>query len=98
MGAVSSVLVERAKTHGSYTSNASVAQYLRLYWRQSPHWDTMPVEHREALDQFATKLSRILSGQSSFKDHWDDIAGYATLAANAPISYDDRQLANQKGQ
>ena len=31
----------------------------------------------------ALKLSRILSGQSNFKDHWDDIAGYAKLASEA---------------
>jgi len=29
----------------------------------------------------ALKLSRILSGQADFKDHWDDIAGYAKLAS-----------------
>ena len=31
----------------------------------------------------ALKLSRILSGQSNFKDHWDDIAGYAKLGSEA---------------
>jgi hypothetical protein len=41
----------------------------------------MPLEHREALDQFAGKLSRILSGQSMFRDHFLDVAGYASLAA-----------------
>ena len=31
----------------------------------------------------ALKLSRILSGQANFKDHWDDISGYAKLASEA---------------
>jgi hypothetical protein len=39
--------------------------------------------HREALDMIALKLSRILSGQANFKDHWDDIAGYAKLGSEA---------------
>jgi hypothetical protein len=31
----------------------------------------------------ALKLSRILSGQANFKDHWNDIAGYAKLGSEA---------------
>ena len=40
-------------------------------------------EQIEALDMIALKLSRILSGQANFRDHWDDIAGYAKLASEA---------------
>ena len=77
------LLSERGTTHGSFTDNAHYAQRLRELWRSSPAWTSMPKEHREALDQMAGKFSRILSGQSSFRDHFDDIAGYATLAAEA---------------
>lgn len=58
-------------------------QLLREVWRNSKHWSTMPIEHREALDMIACKLSRILSGQSNFHDHWLDISGYAELARKA---------------
>ncbi len=45
------------------------------------------------MDHIAGKLSRILSGQPGFDDHWRDIAGYATLAVETMReSYDDRQL------
>jgi len=77
------LLTERGTTHGSFTDNARYAQRLRAFWRTSPAWESMPDEHREALDQIAGKLSRILSGQSTFRDHFDDIAGYSVLAANA---------------
>lgn len=77
------VLSERATTHGSYKDNAMHAQVLRNIWRSSAHWAAMPVEHRESLDMIACKLSRILSGQSSFEDHWIDISGYAELARKA---------------
>ena len=29
----------------------------------------------------ACKIARILSGDPNWRDHWDDIAGYATLVA-----------------
>ena len=74
------LLSERGTTHGSFTDNAEFGQQIRGLCRNSKHWDAMPVEHREALDMIACKVSRILSGQSIFADHWDDIAGYAQLA------------------
>jgi hypothetical protein len=79
------VLNERQTTHGSFSDNARVGQCLRNMWRSSKHWASMPVEHCEALDMIACKLSRILSGQSSFSDHWMDIAGYAELARKACV-------------
>jgi hypothetical protein len=79
--ATESILQERKKTHGSFAMNATISQGLKGVFRvgDSP----VKVEHREALDMIALKLSRILSGQADFKDHWDDIAGYARLGSNA---------------
>lgn len=80
------LLIERGQTHGSFTENAVIAQTLRLVFRRRPEvWEAMPVEHREALDMIATKLSRILSGQSTFLGHWEDVAGYAELAMKACV-------------
>lgn len=77
------LLSERGQTHGSFASNAHYGQQLRQLYRTSRHWEWMPPEHREALDMMATKISRILSGQSTFRDHWSDLAGYAKLAEDA---------------
>jgi hypothetical protein len=77
------ILAERQTTHGEFSDNARVAQRLRAFWRQQPTWESIPEQQREALDQMAGKLSRIFSGQPHFKDHWDDISGYATLASKA---------------
>lgn len=81
MSDIDVVLQERKKTHGSFEQNASISQGLKGIFRigESP----VKVVHREALDMIALKLSRILSGQADYKDHWDDIAGYAKLASNA---------------
>lgn len=77
------LLSERQTTHGDFTDNARNGQMLREAFRSSPRWQDMPAIHREALDQIAGKLSRILSGQSTYMDHWNDIAGYAELAKMA---------------
>jgi hypothetical protein len=77
------LLNQRGTTHGSFELNAEVSQRIKgLYDHYDPQRNLCDV-HREALDVIALKLSRILSGQASFKDHWDDIAGYATLASRA---------------
>lgn len=76
--ATSALLAERGKTHGSFVRNAEVSQQLKgifLLYGVDLH-----AVHKEALDMIALKISRILSGQGGYADHWDDIAGYATLA------------------
>lgn len=77
------LLAERQTTHGDFTDNARNGQGLREFFRGSPRWAEMDPIHREALDMIAGKLSRILSGQASYDDHWKDISGYATLALMA---------------
>lgn len=78
------ILVEREKTHGSFGMNAHFSQNLKsIMQSDATGYGSMCVEHREALDMIALKISRILSGQANFNDHWDDIAGYAKLASKA---------------
>ena len=75
------LLQEREKTHGSFHTNARIAQALKIIFHENIEPCGFRDVHREALDMIALKLSRILSGQANFKDHWDDIAGYAKLAS-----------------
>lgn len=84
------ILTEREKTHGSFAKNAKYSQHLKNVFRNlegpfvgESSYRKLSSVHREALDMIALKLSRILSGQADFKDHWDDIAGYAKLASEA---------------
>lgn len=74
------LLVERGKTHGRFEDTAAVGQALRNMYRGRPGWGQLTDMQREALDMIAGKISRILSGQGGFRDHWDDIAGYAKIA------------------
>ena len=72
------LLVTRGNTHGSFAKNASISQQLKAIFNA----DDLTDVQREALDQIALKLSRILSGKADFDDHWDDIAGYAKLVSD----------------
>lgn len=77
------LLNERQTTHGDFSQNAIYGQELRSLFRSSPLWVNMPPMQREALDNIATKFSRILSGQADFAGHWEDVEGYARLARQA---------------
>lgn len=75
---IEALLAERGKTHGDYTDHATITQAIKnaMYVYYSPkHSATM----RESMEMIAHKLGRILAGDPDFRDHWQDIAGYATL-------------------
>lgn len=78
-----SILNEREKTHGPFSYNAQKSQEIKDLFKKSAYWDDFRPEHKEALDMIALKLSRILSGQADYFDHWKDISGYASLAEEA---------------
>lgn len=77
------ILKERGSRYGSFRDNAELAQGLKELIR---HWAISRAigdEQMEALDMIALKISRIVTGDSTYVDNWDDIAGYATLVANS---------------
>lgn len=80
MTSTESLLTERGKTHGSFTKNAAVSQGIKRLLRSEHGWTSLTDVQREAVDMICCKLSRIMSGQGGFQDHWSDISGYASLA------------------
>ena len=77
------LLQQRETTHGPFKDSAEFSQALKFLFRNQTSWLRMDVRQKEALDQISIKLGRIFSGRASFKDHWDDVAGYAKLGAEA---------------
>lgn len=76
------LLIEREKTHGSFSNNARM--WARLC--SAINSDTqMKPEQRLALSMIFLKISR-MHEQPMHKDHWDDIAGYAKLGAEACLN------------
>ena len=76
------LLNERGKTHGNFKDHAVITQKLKKIMTEGARWDTLSAVQKESLEMIQHKIGRILSGNSSFKDHWDDIAGYAKLVAD----------------
>jgi hypothetical protein len=76
------ILAQRGKTHGDYSDHALVTQNLKSQMQLGKNWDDLNPEQKEALEMIQHKVGRILSGNPNFRDHWDDIAGYARLVAD----------------
>jgi hypothetical protein len=74
------LLQERAKTHGDFTRHAEITQKLKLVFFDNKE-PTLTYAQCEAVDMIFHKLGRIGAGDPNFRDHWDDIAGYARLVA-----------------
>ena len=77
------MLEQRERTHGSFTQNARLSQSFKSAMRATPGWATLNETQRESLEMIALKLSRILSGDANFDDHWADVSGYATLVVES---------------
>lgn len=77
---IDQTLTERNSTHGDFTENARISQELKIWFVRQPGYNSLTYVQREAFDQFAIKMARILSGGGNILDNWHDIAGYATLA------------------
>lgn len=75
------LLKERGKTHGDFEDHAWVTQCIKQVMHDSPNWRRLNSVMKEALEMNAHKIGRILSGDPEHQDHWDDIAGYATLVS-----------------
>lgn len=99
MDATAELLAERKQTHGEYRDDARAAMRLkdnladeinrRVVRGQAPLIDIQ----RHALDMILHKIARIVTGDAWFKDHWDDIQGYAKLVADRiePLNDEVRQ-------
>ena len=80
-GSIDRLIRDRATTHGDFTDVSRVAQDIKSIMTSSKGWPKLRSAQRESLEVIATKIGRILGGDPTHKDHWDDIAGYAELVA-----------------
>ena len=78
---IDAILAEREKTHGSFAVHANCTQTLEDTFYSFKEEDHFTAVQLEALHMIFHKLGRIAAGSPHFQDHWDDIAGYATLVS-----------------
>lgn len=76
---IENTLAERGSRYGSFEGHAEITQNIKQAMIQSPNWQTLANDQREALEMVAHKIGRILNGSPTYIDSWHDIAGYATL-------------------
>lgn len=81
---VDSILDQRADTYGRFYDLAQVATQLRNVMLDGLAIREKVIEpdQEEALCMIASKLARIINGDSNHIDSWRDIAGYAQLCAD----------------
>lgn len=80
------MLEERQKTHGEFSSHAAITQALKAVVHNRKSWGSLSADKKESIDMILHKIGRVLNGNAETKDHWDDIAGYATLVANRVVT------------
>ena len=73
------ILFDREQTHGAFREVAGYSQAIKTLMRSSRNWQRLDVAQAQALEVVADKVARILCGDPSFPDHWQDGAGYFEL-------------------
>lgn len=76
---VDATLAERGSRYGSFTGHARITQNLKRAMQDSPNWDKLDDDQKEALEMAAHKIGRILNGDPNYADSWHDIIGYVRL-------------------
>lgn len=83
---IQAILDERGSRYGSFLDNARISQELyttvvneNVDRSLNRNQSTLQTYQLEALKMICHKIARILSGDPSYADNWDDIAGYAQL-------------------
>ena len=79
MSITDQILNDREQTHGAFREVAGYSQAIKQLMRTSRNWNRLDVAQAQALEVIADKVARILCGDPSFPDHWQDGAGYFEL-------------------
>lgn len=82
MATIEDTLRERGGNYGTFASHARISQNIIRAFKDSPNWESLDDDMREALHIIANKIGRILNGKPDFHDSWHDIVGYAKLVAD----------------
>ena len=79
---VEEILSERGKEYGEFEEHARITQNIKAAYKDSPNWNSLSPAMKESLEMNAHKVGRILNGNMSNKDSWQDIEGYTKLVSD----------------
>lgn len=80
---INNILAEREKTHGKFSDHALITQEMKKICKFNNLDEKLNHEQKEAIDMILHKIGRIIAGNNNEVDHWQDIAGYATLVVRS---------------
>ena len=76
---VDATLAERGTRYGTFTGHTKITQNIKRAMQDSPNWEKLDDDQREALEMTAHKIGRIMNGDPNYADSWHDIIGYTRL-------------------
>lgn len=79
---IDATLAERGSRYGDFKEHSRITQSIKKAMRDSPNWNSLSDDKKEALEMNAHKIGRILNGDPDYKDSWTDICGYSRLVEN----------------
>jgi len=79
---IEATLEQRGNRYGEFGEHARITQNIKRTMADSPNWDILSDNKKEALEMVAHKIGRILNGDPDFHDSWHDIIGYTKLVAD----------------
>lgn len=79
MSNIDKTLDERGTRYGEFEDHAFITQDLKAVMQETPNWDALKADQKEALEMTAHKIGRILNGDPNYIDSWHDIIGYIRL-------------------
>lgn len=79
---IDKTLADRGARYGSFQGHARITQALKRAMVDSPNWNRLADDQKEAVEMIAHKIGRILNGDPDFHDSWHDIVGYTKLVAD----------------
>ena len=82
MNDIRDTLEERGARYGAFCDHAEISQELKAVMHDTPNWESLRPDQKEALEMIQHKIARILNGDPDYIDSWTDIAGYSTLVAD----------------
>lgn len=82
---IDQTLTQRTGLYGVFNENARISQALKRAMRDSPNWERLSDDKREALEMVQHKIARILNGDPDYHDNWHDVIGYTKLVADTLI-------------
>lgn len=89
MSTIDNTLEERGSRYGAFTGHARITQDIKLVMHQSPKWEELKDDQKEALEMVAHKIGRILNGDPNYIDSWTDIIGYTRLVEKRLIDAEE---------